>query len=62
MVFQTHRRLASDNVRKFKQRMRKWKKHPPKNLRQRLASWIGHAGQADTYSLLKSLGLENLKK
>jgi hypothetical protein len=25
--------------------------------RQRLASWMGHAGQADTYLLLQSLGL-----
>ena len=57
VVFRTHRRLASNNVRKFKKRKRKWDRHPPKNLRQRLDSWVGHAGQANTYSLLLSLGL-----
>jgi len=62
LVFPTHRRLASGNVRKFKKRMRRWKKHPPLNLHQRLASWVGHAGQAHTYSLLVSLGLEHFKK
>ncbi len=58
LVYCTHQRLASDNVRKFKKRLRRWEKHPPQNLQQRLASWLGHAGQADTYLLLKSLGLE----
>ena len=57
VVFRTHRRLAANNVRKFKKRKRKWDRLPPKNLRQRLDSWTGHASQANTYSLLLSLGL-----
>lgn len=62
LVFRTHRRLVSKNVRKFKKRKRKWDKYPPKNIQQRLASWVGHAGQANTHSLLISLGFENIKK
>lgn len=57
VVFQTHRRLAGENVRKFKKRLERWKKCPPGNLHQRLASWTGHAKQANTFSLLNSLGL-----
>ena len=57
LVFCTHQRLASDNVRKFKKRLRHWIKYPPPNLQQRIASWVGHARQADTYLLLKSLEL-----
>ena len=62
VVYRTHRRLAADNVRKFKKRLRIWKKHPPLNLQQRLASWVGHASQANTFSLLVSLGLDNFRK
>jgi hypothetical protein len=62
VVYRTHRRLASDNVRKFKKRLRRWEKHPPHNLQQRLASWVGHASQANTFSLLVSLGLDNFRK
>lgn len=57
VVFPTHRRLAAENVRKFKKRLKKWKKCPPNNLQQRLASWMGHASQANTFSLLNTLGL-----
>lgn len=57
LVFPTHRRLESKNVRKFKKKLRKWQKCPPENLQQRMASWIGHAKQANTFSLLNSLGL-----
>ena len=53
VVFQTHRRLTSENVRKFKKHKRRWEKNPPSNLKQRIASWVGHASQADTYFLLK---------
>ncbi len=56
-IFRTHRRLTSENVRKFKSRLKKWRKNPPDNLTQRLASWKGHASQADCYFLLKSLRL-----
>ncbi len=57
-IFRTHRRLAAENVRSFKRRLRIWQESPPENLEQRLASWKGHAGQADAYHLLLSLGLE----
>ncbi len=56
-IFPTHRRLSSKNVRSFKQRLQEWRKSPPGNMIQRLASWTGHAAQADTYHLLQSLGL-----
>jgi RNA-directed DNA polymerase len=62
VVYRTHRRLASDNVRKFKKRLRRWERHPPHNFQQRLASWVGHASQANTFSLLVSLGLANFRK
>lgn len=55
-VFRTHRRLSSKNVRRFKRHLRKWRVSPPDNLIQRLASWSGHARQADTFHLLQSLG------
>lgn len=54
-VFRTHRRLAAANVRRFKKRLRRWQETPPENLPQRFASWAGHAAQADTYHLLRSL-------
>lgn len=56
-VFRTHRLLLAENVRGFKQRQRLWQKSPPENLPQRLASWQGHAEQADTFGLLQALGL-----
>ena len=56
-VFRTHRLLDSRNVRSLKRRLRIWKTSPPSNLRQRVASWAGHAMQADTYRLRHSLGL-----
>lgn len=56
-IFCTHRRLAAENVRGFKCRLRKWRKSPPNNLPQRLASWAGHARQADTFRLLLILKL-----
>lgn len=57
IVFKSHRLLPSANVRKFKKRMKKWGKNPPENLQQRIASWIGHASQANTFGLLTSLDL-----
>ncbi|MBV6506433.1 MAG: hypothetical protein ILNGONEN_02010 [Syntrophorhabdaceae bacterium] len=56
-IFRTHRLLVAENVRRFKKRQRMWQEFPPDNLAQRLASWKGHAEQADTFRLLKSLGL-----
>ncbi len=57
VVFPTHRRLVASNVRRFKKRLRRWRQVPPENLGQRLASWRGHAEQADSVHLLRSLGL-----
>lgn len=54
-VFQTHRRLASQNVRTFKRRLSAWIRKPPENFQQRLASWLGHAAQADAYRLVEKL-------
>jgi retron-type reverse transcriptase len=59
-VFRTHRLLAPANVRSFKKRLRYWQESPPENLVHRLASWAGHAAQADTYRLLQTLGLLNV--
>lgn len=57
IVFKTYRLLPSANVRKFKKRLKQWSKNPPENQQQRIASWVGHASQANTFGLLKSLGL-----
>ena len=62
VVFRSRRRLPSKNVRQFKKRQKEWQNNPPANLQQRLAAWIGHASQADTFSLLRSLGLGNYLK
>jgi retron-type reverse transcriptase len=58
-IFRSHRRLRSENVRKFRRRLSGWRTVPPDNLQQRLASWVGHASQADTAGLLLSLRLNN---
>ena len=55
VVFRSHRRLRSENVKSFRKRLKKWKINPPENVQQRIASWVGHAGQADTDCLLKSI-------
>lgn len=54
-VFRTHRLLDSRNVVRFRRRLRVWAKHPPRNREQRIQSWLGHAMQADTYCLMRSL-------
>lgn len=56
-VFLLHRRLAAKNVRAFTSRLRRWRKSPPENFEQRLASWRGHAEHADAHGLLGALGL-----
>ncbi|MEK7728837.1 MAG: reverse transcriptase domain-containing protein [candidate division KSB1 bacterium] len=58
-VFRTHRLLAAVNVRSFKTRLRGWQESAPENLEQRLASWQGHAEQADTFRLRAALGLRS---
>ncbi|MDZ7292935.1 MAG: RNA-directed DNA polymerase [candidate division KSB1 bacterium] len=55
VVFPTHRRLTGENVRKFRSRLRQWQKHPPENIKQRVASWLGHARQANTQALIRTL-------
>jgi len=55
VVCRSHRRLTGENVRRFRRRLHSWGRHPPAHLRARVASWVGHARQADTRGLLKSL-------
>lgn len=55
IIYQHCRRLSGKNVQRFKKRLRHWSNHPPDNLKQRVASWMGHAKQADTNALLRSL-------
>jgi RNA-directed DNA polymerase len=55
VVCRSHRRLTGENVRRFRRRLRSWEGRPPVNVRARVASWIGHARQADTEALLESL-------
>ena len=59
-VFRTHRLLAAENVRRFKKRWRIWQTFPPENIEQRLASWKGHAAQADTYHLVQVFGVDKM--
>lgn len=58
IVFITGRRLPGANVRAFRRRLRHWRKRPPENLQQRLASWQGHASQANASGLIKKLRLQ----
>ena len=55
VVYRSHRRLTGENVRRFRSRLLAWDRRPPGNPQARVASWIGHARQADTVALLKSL-------
>jgi len=55
VIFKTHRRLPYENVQRFRKRLREWVKVQPDGFEQRLASWLGHAGQANTYCLVKAL-------
>ena len=54
------RRLPGKNVRRFRYRLRKWQNNPPENIEQRIASWLGHAGQADTAALINMLDLSKI--
>lgn len=57
-IFPTHRLLAKENVRRFLRRLRKMQRAYSlgrmafTDIRRRLASWVGHAQQADTHRLL----------
>ncbi len=61
VVFPSHRLLAPENVRRFARRMRKRQEQYARReislqeIKQSLASWQGHAQQANTWSLRKSL-------
>ena len=55
IIYMSHRRLGRDNVRRFKMRLRHWEQAPPENVQERIASWLGHARQADTQALLGSV-------
>jgi retron-type reverse transcriptase len=54
VVYRSHRRLTGENVRRFRRRLNTWQRCPPENLRARIASWVGHAQQADTEGLLRA--------
>jgi len=54
VAYRSHRRLTGENVRRFRKRLRRWERCPPKNLHARIASWVGHAQQADAEGLLRS--------
>ncbi|MGH7597189.1 MAG: reverse transcriptase domain-containing protein [bacterium] len=61
MVFPRYRLLAPENVRRFARRMRQFqKKHARRKMalpeiRHSLMSWLGHARQANTWSLRRAL-------
>lgn len=60
-VFPTHLRLAKQNIKRFRRRMRRLQalyaadQISAEDLRQRIVSWIGHAGQADSFHLRERL-------
>lgn len=60
-VFPDHRRLPPDNVTRMKRRLRRLQQAfahgevSVEQVRQRVASWIGHASHADTYRLRQRL-------
>ena len=54
VIHWSYRRLPGENVRRFRRRLQRWEKVPPENLQERIASWLGHAKQADTEVLLKT--------
>ncbi len=50
-VFQSHRLLPAENVRRAKRRIQCLLLAKPANIRQTLSGWFGHARQADTRNL-----------
>lgn len=56
-VFQSYRRLPSDNVRRAKKRIQCTLLAKPETMQQSLSGWVGHARQANTRNLLRSLGV-----
>jgi retron-type reverse transcriptase len=55
LIFPTRRRLTGENVRRFMKRLKEWEAQPPENIAPRLASWLGHAHQADTAALIRNV-------
>lgn len=61
VVFKNHIRLRSTNVKKFKKRLKKFKKQfrlgqiSKDKIKASITSWLAHAQQADTYNLRKSI-------
>jgi hypothetical protein len=51
VVFVQRRKLRGAHIRAFGKRLRRWRKNPPENMQQRVASWLGHAKQADANGL-----------
>jgi retron-type reverse transcriptase len=64
-VFATHRRLAGENVWRFRRRLRRLQGQYARyeisldQARERIVGWIGHARQADTYLLRRRLFREH---
>jgi len=56
-VFQSYRRLPSDNVRRAKKRIQCTLLAKPETMQQSLSGWVGHARQANTRNLLRSMGM-----
>lgn len=60
-VFPTHRLVVKENVRRFRRRVRKMQQHYADgkldltDIRRRIASWLGHARQADSHLLCRRL-------
>ena len=58
-VYQSYRLLPAENVRRAKKRMQCALIGKPETVQQSLSGWAGHARQADTRNLLRSLGIRN---
>ena len=60
-IFPTHRLLKKDNALKMRRRLRQLSRQyreghiSLENIRERIQSWIGHAGHADTYRLRRRM-------
>jgi retron-type reverse transcriptase len=55
IISPARRRLKGENVRRFTRRLKRWQVQPPQNVEQRIASWLGHARQADSAALIRAL-------
>lgn len=62
VVYRAYRRVEGKNLRRFRRNLRQWEINPPENLTQRIASWAGHARQADSGALLRSFENPEIKR